>query len=298
MYSEGGGIVVGEASVQYSSAHSSHVTVTHKYVINAGGSVLCNSSRSVHTLYKSRTKRGRPTVLFADNGTNFQGAYSALKQIDWNEIVEYSTIKRIKWKFNPPASPCCESVINSRPLTYISEDSHDMEVLTPAMFLNGTKEYGVIDLDQINYTNLSRRWNFKLKLKEDLEKRFRSEYLSQLVLHSKKKKSHQVQVGEIVFLGSDNTKRMDWPLAKIEKILPGKDGNIRLVEIKTSKGTVLRPIQHVFPLELVQQKDNQDGNDTFEMEDEQVAEGVDREHDQPVYTQRGRKIIPPQRYLN
>ncbi|XP_054287608.1 uncharacterized protein LOC129003337 [Macrosteles quadrilineatus] len=171
----------------------------------------------------------------------------------------------------------CESVINSRPLTYISEDSHDMEVLTPAMFLNGTKEYGVIDLDQINYTNLSRRWNFKLKLKEDLEQRFRSEYLSQLVLHSKKKKSRQVQVGEIVLLGSDNTKRMDWPLAKIEKILPGKDGNIRLVEMKTSKGTVLRPIQHVFPLELVQQKDNQDGNETFEMEDEQVAEGVGRE---------------------
>lgn len=39
------------------------------------------------------------------DGTNFQGACNALNQLDWDKIVEYSTIKRIEWKFNPPASP-------------------------------------------------------------------------------------------------------------------------------------------------------------------------------------------------
>lgn len=116
---------------------------------------------------------GRPSILFTDNGTNFQGAYKAVKQLYWDKIGEYSTIKRIEWKFNPPAHHCliqtivkrlirllkqllckvlgkaclnyedlltalcsCESVINSRPLTYISEYSNDMTILTPAMFLN------------------------------------------------------------------------------------------------------------------------------------------------------------------
>lgn len=48
----------------------------------------------------------------------------------------------------------CESVINSRPLTYISEYSNDMTILTPAMFLNDTKEYGDIDLGTLICTDV------------------------------------------------------------------------------------------------------------------------------------------------
>lgn len=44
-----------------------------------------------------------------------------------------------------------------KPLTYISEDSNDMKVMTPAIFLNDTKEYGVIEVDKIGNTILDRR---------------------------------------------------------------------------------------------------------------------------------------------
>ena len=47
-------------------------------------------------------RRGRPTVIFTDNGTNFVGAQSDLKELNWVTILDYSTAKRIVWNFNPP----------------------------------------------------------------------------------------------------------------------------------------------------------------------------------------------------
>src|SRR5436190_7632300 len=113
----------------------------------------------------------------------------------------------------------CESVVNARPLNYISEDSKDLEVLTPAMFLNDIKEHGVADIDDVTKIHLKKRWRHRQQLKEDLCKRFRSEYIGQLILHSKKKKPQIVRVGDVVIVGSDNLKRFEWPLARVEKIL-------------------------------------------------------------------------------
>lgn len=35
---------------------------------------------------------------------------------------------------------------------------------------------------------------------------------------------------------SENSRRMDWPLARVIQVLPGKDNCIRLVKLKTAKG--------------------------------------------------------------
>ncbi|GFS41006.1 hypothetical protein TNIN_120321 [Trichonephila inaurata madagascariensis] len=37
---------------------------------------------------------------------------------------------------------------------------------------------------------------------------------------------------------------------KVKKIYPGKDGIVRVVEIKTKNGTFLRPVQRLYPLEV------------------------------------------------
>lgn len=42
---------------------------------------------------------------------------------------------------------------------------------------------------------------------------------------------------------------MDWPLAKVEEVYPGKDGQIRVVKLKTTKGVLIRPIQRLISLE-------------------------------------------------
>ncbi|GFT36256.1 DUF5641 domain-containing protein [Trichonephila clavipes] len=41
-----------------------------------------------------------------------------------------------------------------------------------------------------------------------------------------------------------------WALAKIIELIPGRDGKIRTVRLKTQHGKILRPIQRIYPLEI------------------------------------------------
>lgn len=40
---------------------------------------------------------------------------------------------------------------------------------------------------------------------------------------------HQPPGGDVVIIGDDNCKRIDWPLGKIDKLFVSKDGNVRVV---------------------------------------------------------------------
>ena len=48
--------------------------------------------------------RGRPTVIYSDNGTNFVGLVNLFKELDWKRIEEVATVKQIKWILNPPSA--------------------------------------------------------------------------------------------------------------------------------------------------------------------------------------------------
>ena len=50
----------------------------------------------------------------------------------------------------------CEAVMNSRPLTYMTEESTETMAITPDMFIRDVKEAGVPDLDQISKTNFAK----------------------------------------------------------------------------------------------------------------------------------------------
>ncbi|GFW40724.1 DUF5641 domain-containing protein [Trichonephila clavipes] len=80
----------------------------------------------------------------------------------------------------------CESLINSRPLTYITDDVQDFEPLTPAMFLQDIRKVGVP------------------------EKRFRVEYLGQLRETRNIKGENTLSEGDIVLVGDDPTIRLNW----------------------------------------------------------------------------------------
>ncbi|GFT20091.1 integrase catalytic domain-containing protein [Nephila pilipes] len=59
-----------------------------------------------------------------------------------------------------------------------------------------------------------------------------------------------LEIGDVVFISSDNTKRLDWPLGKVIELFSSPDGNIRLVKLKTKNGEVLRPVLRLYPLEV------------------------------------------------
>ncbi|GFX08527.1 DUF5641 domain-containing protein [Trichonephila clavipes] len=119
-----------------------------------------------------------------------------------------------------------ESVINSRPLTYLSEDQEDLVALTPAMFLQEIKENGVPDLDLIDSQRMNRRFLYRQRIRQELRKRFRR--ISRPVEEfSKSRKEDVIKEGDIVLIGDTNSKRIYWPLAKVIKLIPGRDERVK-----------------------------------------------------------------------
>lgn len=144
----------------------------------------------------------------------------------------------------------CEMTINSRPLTYVSDDVNDLKPLTPSMFLQEIKDNETPELDIINKIDLNTRLRYRQTLMDQLRKRFRKEYLSQLIMRPSKEESRSLKIGDVVLIGDDNKKRFDWPMARVERIIIGRDSVPRVVYLKTAKGILKRPVQRIFPLEI------------------------------------------------
>ncbi|GBM36970.1 hypothetical protein AVEN_153919-1 [Araneus ventricosus] len=133
----------------------------------------------------------------------------ALKQLDWIKIQEEYEVNQIRWELNPPSAPwwggfwerpikdllrkrlghssltyeelqtlvCeCEAMMNNKPLTSVSEEP-ELKTLTPSMFLQDLRVNDVPDLDQIEKTNIVKRWRHVQRVRESLKQRFRKEYL-------------------------------------------------------------------------------------------------------------------------
>ncbi|XP_011860462.1 PREDICTED: uncharacterized protein LOC105557751 [Vollenhovia emeryi] len=278
-------------------------------------------------------RRGRPSIIYTDNGTNFVGARNLLHKIDWNKVQQFSSAQQIEWRLNPPSAAwwggwwerlvkivkdllkrtlkkaclsyeemstilCdCEAIVNSRPLTYLAEDPTQLIPLTPMMFLLETSQNETPDLDKLE-VNLNKRMRYRQSLRNDLRKRFRSEYLGQLSRRKVKGSRISVKEGDIVLLGQDNLKRLDWPLARVIKVFPGRDGVTRVVRVKTAMGELVRPIQRLYPLEM--SSTTMEATERLIDETDQTKEENGRVIPQDTSTQTrtrsGRLVRTPDRY--
>lgn len=124
------------------------------------------------------------------------------------------------------------------------------------MFLREIKSNKIPDLDLINHVDLNARLRYKQSIIEQLIKRFRREYLSQLIMKSNKPKPRALKEGNIVLIGDDSKKRFDWPMASAEKLISVRDNTPWVVSLKTKNGMLKRPIQRIYPLEINNEEDN------------------------------------------
>ena len=244
-----------------------------------------DSSSFINALRRFIARRGVPQEIRSDNGTNFTSADKELRQVigKWNQemIKEFLQHKEILWVFNPPTAShmggvwermissvrkifnavlkeqhlteeslvplMCEveAILNSRPLTKISDDPNDLLLLRagpsfpPGMF---SRE------DQ--YSN--KRWKQVQYLSDVFWKRWTREYLPLLQERMKWRSFRcNLSVRDIVLVVDDSSPRCLWPLGRVLEVFLNKhDGCVRVARVKTKSGPLLRPINKLCLLEF------------------------------------------------
>ncbi|XP_075167651.1 uncharacterized protein LOC142239762 [Haematobia irritans] len=140
-----------------------------------------------------------------------------------------------------------EAILNSRPLTPMSSDPSDLTALTPGHFLIGEPLTTPIDSEaDSRKISLLSRWELVSRLKFEFWKQWSKEYLQELQLrHKWKKSSPNLKPGNMVIIQEDNTPPLKWPLGRITNVFPGNDGIVRVAEVKTATGIFKRPIHRL-----------------------------------------------------
>ncbi|UYV84618.1 hypothetical protein LAZ67_X002845, partial [Cordylochernes scorpioides] len=251
------------------------------------------------------SRRGRPSIVYSDNGLNFVGCNNLFKKVNWNDVLRYATVQRNKWNFNPPTAAfwggwwerlvglmkqlirkvlgdktvsyeelqtvICEveSAMNSRPLTAISEES-GLVPITPAKFMCDNASCLFVPEADIDDSKFLKENHGKVqKLRETIRQRFRKEYLG-FLRQNTRNKTKSIKEGDFVLMEVDNKKRTEWPIGVIEKTYPGKDGIVRVTMIKTKRGNFLRPVQRLFFLESSENLYKEDFGKGRDLEKEKI----------------------------
>ena len=245
----------------------------------------------INALRRFVNRRGCPDVLHSDNGSNFVGASNELKEfrkeIDNKKVEDYCTNVKIKWEFNPPLAPHMggvwermvrstkevlsglmadkvvtdpqlytlltevESILNSRPLTHVSDNPNDLEALTPNHLLLGKyKKWEFVASVGDKEVSSRRKWRQVQALASMFWERWRREYLPEKTKRNKWNKVNQeIMPGELILINDDVVKRKAWSMGRVVQLMPSDDGIVRVVKVRTKDGVYTRAVAKLRRLE-------------------------------------------------
>ncbi|XP_018402564.1 PREDICTED: uncharacterized protein LOC108779585 [Cyphomyrmex costatus] len=141
-----------------------------------------------------------------------------------------------------------EAILNSRPLTPLSEDPNDLSSLTPGHFLIGTplNSFPYHDLTDVNENRLL-RWQRVEQARQHFWSRWSKEYLHTLQERNKWRvnKGEQLRPNQMVLLKQQGLAPLHWLLGRVEEIHLGPDGIARAATVRTAKGQYTRPLTKI-----------------------------------------------------
>lgn len=147
-----------------------------------------------------------------------------------------------------------EAILNSRPITPLSEDPNDLAYLTLGHFLVGTalNSFPCNDVSEINENRLL-RWQRVEQIRQHFWRRWSGEYLNSLQerLKWKENTGTQLRVNQLVFVKQQNLAPLQWVLGRVVDVHPGSDNIVRTATVKTIKGAFVRPLSKlaILPIE-------------------------------------------------
>ena len=217
-------------------------------------------------------RRGAPSDMYSDCGTNFKGASAELSEfienLDKTKINIFATSQNINWHFNPPSAPHfggawerlvksvkevlyitmqnriltdsqfstllteVESILNNRPLTSVSSDVQDFEALTPNHILLGLHRKWDSMLDTEERDVLSRR---KWRQVQGASAEFWKSWVTQYLPSLMKRPCWQGT--------SPNYQAGELVVLKEDKPVKGKWDLARIVRTMPGKDNVVRTVE-------------------------------------------------------
>ncbi|XP_062704139.1 uncharacterized protein LOC134286530 [Aedes albopictus] len=233
-------------------------------------------------------RRGAPAEIYSDNGTNFLGAARLLKE-QVEQLAVTFTGTTTKWVFNPPGTPHmggawermvrsiktavetafnnnrklddealvtfmveAESIVNSRPLTYLPLTSEENEAITPNHFLLGNSSGVRQPIAEATDPAEALRSSWH-QLQHQLDvfwRRWIREYLPTLTKRPKWcGEVDPIAEGQLVLVVGEG-RRNEWTRGRVVQAIKGTDGRIRQAIIQTAKGLVRRPVARLAVLEV------------------------------------------------
>ena len=249
-------------------------------------------------LRRLAASKGVPSLILSDNHKTFIAGETFLLEMQQDPAVQdHLSATNIRWKHQTPRSPWmgghferlvrtikaslatailrkllaleefstiikeAENIVNSRPLTYQSDNSRDIP-LTPSQLAWG-RDLTLMPpllqpgdpLDE-DYDAKATRAHYVVlsNALESFRKLWHNEYL--LSLQEKhynqcaENPSHHLRVGQLVMVKHDNIHRIEWPLGVITAVYPDKRGIIRTAEVEECGQRSLCPVTFLVPLEL------------------------------------------------
>ena len=248
------------------------------------------------------SRRGLPSYIMSDNSLTFQCASSEFtaifnhprfqqyfngRNIRWQHYLEYAPwwggwIERLNRVFKSSLRKVLggssvsfdelstllaeiEAIMNSRPISYVYDDVHEGQAITPSLLLCG-KDLTQLPPDMFQHKFERKqpqvcreRLKYLEKLKTYFWTRWTREYLTELtekhaaVRHGKTVREPKVDDIVLVKEGSETVKipRHKWKLGKIATVYPGRDGMVRSVDVKLSQGGKPCLLRHKSPRHLV-----------------------------------------------
>lgn len=142
-----------------------------------------------------------------------------------------------------------EAVLNSRPMTCLTNDPNDLRVLTPGHFIIGDSLTSAPepDLSTVQLNRLS-RWQKVQRLQQDFWSRWSKEYLPELQQRTKwKVNAANIKVGTLVLIKEDNLPPLKWAVGRVIEVHTGSDNVVRVITLKTATGIFKRAVQKVCP---------------------------------------------------
>ena len=265
--------------------------------------MTCLQSRAVHlemvhfmttdsflmALQRFIGRRGVPTNIYSDNGSNFVGAKRELehwfKRLNRDELRNRTSHHGINWHFNAPYAShrggiwerlirsvrrtlmaLCgqqtptdetldttlvevERILNNRPLVPAPSDETDRPALTPNDLLMLRSNEGIVT-PKAGSSIYCQGWKQANYLAGLFWRRWTREYLPTLQARQKwLLKERSFNIGDVVLLAGDTRHRNEWPIGVVKECCMEPDGLVRTVRVKTSNGDVIRDIRNVCLLE-------------------------------------------------